>query len=105
MDAIDYVNNLSFNNYFWLFLYLITLDFLMVSELPGNEKIFLWNEDSRIHWKQMSWNGSKNSRCTLGKNVPYLKQRYPLVMDYNTDYDICFAWLVLECLVWNNSFL
>ena len=30
-------------------------------------------------------------------------------MDYNTDYDICFAWLEfarlkLECLVWDNSF-
>lgn len=30
-------------------------------------------------------------------------------MDYNTDYDICFAWLEfawleLECLVWYNSF-
>lgn len=109
MDTTDFVYNLSFKNYFWLSLYLITLGFLMVSELPSNENIFLWKENSRIHWKQMSWNGSQNSRCTVGKNVPYLKQRQLLVMDCNTDYDICFAWLEfawleLECLAWDNSF-
>lgn len=38
----------SFKNYFWLSLYLISLGFLMVSELPGKEKIFLLQEDSRI---------------------------------------------------------
>lgn len=33
MDTTDFVYNLSFKNYFLTFLYLITLGFLMVSEL------------------------------------------------------------------------
>lgn len=56
MDTTDFVYNLSFKKLFLTFPLPVTLGFLMVSELPSNENIFLWKENSRFtenKWAEM----------------------------------------------------